>query len=302
MENELFDGALVQSSRVIYTPSPFARANLIHLQEAGRLQARSPHESRRTGLSSYLCFTVLSGAGELEYDGSSFDLFAGDCVFLDCRRPYLHRTGDRLWQLRWAHFNGPNMAAIYKKYQERGGKPCFTPRDSDAFAALLADLHKIAASEDYLRDMRLYEKLTALLTLLMEESWQPEAAPRPGGKKQNAQQVKEYLDAHFAEPVTLDALAERFYISKYYLTRVFREQFGISVGGYLTRLRITHAKQLLRFSDLPVEQIGRACGLRDANYFSRVFRKVEGAAPGEYRRRWAAGQGAGPGAPRSRPR
>ena len=43
LENELFDGALVQSSRVIYTPSPFARANLIHLQEAGRLQARSPH-------------------------------------------------------------------------------------------------------------------------------------------------------------------------------------------------------------------------------------------------------------------
>ena len=206
MENELFDGALVQSSRVIYTPSPFARANLIHLQEAGRLQARSPHESRRTGLSSYLCFTVLSGAGELEYDGSSFDLSAGDCVFLDCRRPYLHRTGDRLWQLRWAHFNGPNMAAIYKKYQERGGKPCFTPRDSGAFAALLADLHKIAASEDYLRDMRLNYACKLLVSSHLSVA---RIAALSG----------------FSDPL--------------HFTKMFKAQYGVTPGGY----RLDHAGQ-----------------------------------------------------------
>ena len=123
MKTPFFDGKLVHSRRVIYTPSPFARSNLIHLQEVGSLQARQPHTSTRKGLASYLFFWVESGSGELEYEGAWHELHAGDCVFLDCQRPYQHRTGDDLWQLHWVHFYGPNMAAIYKKYQERGGQP-----------------------------------------------------------------------------------------------------------------------------------------------------------------------------------
>ncbi len=42
----------------------------------------------------------------------------------------------------------------------------------------------------------------------------------------------------------------------------------------------------LRFTDLPIEKIGQECGMSDANYFSRVFKKTEGVAPGEYRKAW----------------
>lgn len=127
MDTPLFDGELVHARRMIYTPSAFAKSNLVHLQEVGQLQARSPHASTRQGLASYLFFVVESGSGTLEYEGETRVLSAGDCVFLDCRRPYRHYTGDDLWQLRWAHFYGPNMAAIYKKYRERGGQPSFHP-------------------------------------------------------------------------------------------------------------------------------------------------------------------------------
>ena len=96
------------------------------------MQARQPHTSTRKGLASYLFFWVESGSGELEYEGAWHELHAGDCVFLDCQRPYQHRTGDDLWQLHWVHFYGPNMAAIYKKYQERGGLPCFRAADLPA--------------------------------------------------------------------------------------------------------------------------------------------------------------------------
>ena len=85
---------------------------------------------------------------------------------------------------------------------------------------------------------------------------------------------------------SLDALAERFYINKFYLTRVFKDQFGLSVTSYLTQLRITQAKRLLRFTDKSVENVAQECGLNDANYFSRLFKKVEGTTPGEYRRQW----------------
>ena len=144
MKTPFFDGKLVHSRRVIYTPSPFARSNLIHLQEVGSLQARQPHTSTRKGLASYLFFWVESGSGVLEYEGAWHELHAGDCVFLACQRPYQHRTGDDLWQLHWVHFYGPNMAAIYKKYQERGGLPCFRAADPGGYAALLDELYALA--------------------------------------------------------------------------------------------------------------------------------------------------------------
>lgn len=286
METPLFDGELVHSRRIIYTPSPFARTSLLHLQEVGSLQARQPHTSERQGLASYLFFLVESGSGTLTYENIHRPLHAGDCVFLDCSKPYQHRTGPDLWQLRWAHFYGPNMGAIYRKYQERGGQPSFHARDVSRFRALLDTLYELAASDEYVRDMQIYGGLVNLLTLLMKESWQPGAGHVVQGKKQNVQEVKDYLDTHYTERITLDALSEKFYINKFYLTRVFKEQFGLPVTGYLVQLRITHAKRMLRFTNLSMEAIAQKCGLCDANYFSRLFKKVEGITPGEFRRQW----------------
>lgn len=282
----LFHGELVQSARIIYTPSNFARTNLLHLQETGELQARQPHTSSRQHLLSYLFFLVLGGAGTLTYDGAVTPLRAGDCVFLDCRRPYSHRTSEQLWTLKWAHFYGPNLAGIYDKYVERGGRAVFRPAETAPFRARLDELYALAAGSDHIRDMRICESLTALLTLLMAESWRPESGAPAAGKKQSLQQVKDYLDQHYTERITLDGLAARFFINKFYLTRIFKEQFGLSVGGYLAQVRVTHAKQLLRFTDLSVEQVGVACGIEEPSYFARVFKKVEGLAPGEYRQLW----------------
>lgn len=286
MDSPMFDGELVHSSRILYTPSPFARTNLLHLQEVGSLQARQPHASARQGLASYLVFLVESGSGTLEYEGARRSLQAGDCVFLDCRKPYRHHTGEDLWQLRWAHFYGPNMGGIYKKYEERGGQPSFRTDRPQRYRDLLQELYALAGSGDYVRDMQICARLFDLLTLLMEESWHPGRGRVRRGKQQSVQEIKDYLDTHYTEKITLDDLAERFYINKFYLTRVFKEQFGLSVTSYLVQLRITQAKRLLRFSDASMEAVAQECGLHDANYFSRLFKKIEGITPGEYRRRW----------------
>ena len=63
MDTSLFHGNLVTTSRILYTPSTFAKTSLLHLQEIGSLQAQKPHTSRRENLSSYLFFLVLSGYG-----------------------------------------------------------------------------------------------------------------------------------------------------------------------------------------------------------------------------------------------
>lgn len=277
--------SIVSSNRVLYTPSAFARSSLLHLQEIGTLQALAPHTSSRSNLQSYLFFTVLSGSGELVYDGKKYELKKGDMVFIDCRKPYSHTTDLNLWSLRWCHFYGPTLSFVYEKYVERGGRPTFRPEETAPFLSTLDSLYKLASGSDYIRDMRINEELNRLCTLLMEQSWHPEEASS-APKKTSVIDVKEYLEQHYAEKISLDELSKQFFINKYYLTRVFKEQFGQSITAYLTSLRITHAKQLLRFSEKSVEEIGLECGLGQLHYFSRVFKEVEGVPPSIYRSQW----------------
>lgn len=314
MDQELFNpqSSSVTSSRILYTPSTFARTSLLHLQEVGSLQAIHPHTSTRTNLTSFLCFVVLSGTGSLTYEGITYPLSAGDCVFIDCRKAYSHSTGyatcekdtvasqdsirtetfnydgslaPSLWSLQWCHFYAPSLPAIYEKYKERGGSPVFHPDDPAQFTTILTDLYSLASSSDYIRDMRINELLSSLLTLLMEQSWHPESKT-VSRKRLELVEVKNYLDEHYAEKIVLDELAEKYYINKYYLTKIFKETYGSTISNYLIAMRITKAKQLLRFTDMTVDEIGSVVGMSDANYFSRMFRKVEGISPREYRKQW----------------
>ncbi|MDO4308125.1 MAG: AraC family transcriptional regulator [Eubacteriales bacterium] len=290
MEFPLFTNnpnSIVTSDRILYTPSSFAKASLLYLQEIGSLVANRPHVSRRSNLESYLFFVVLEGAGELIYGDDTFYLKAGDCVFLNCyEKTYAHSTDPKdLWSLSWIHFNGMTLPAIYEKYRSRGGKTVFHPSSLEKFSELHKKLFQTASSTDYIRDMKVNAGLNELLTLLMNESWNPEEV---NGKKQKRDMlpIKRYLDEHYNEKIVLDKLASVFYINKFYMTRIFKEQFGISINSYLQQVRITHAKQMLRFTDATLENIGVTCGIGEPNYFSRMFKSVEGITPSEYRKRW----------------
>ena len=312
MHSNLFTSSpSVQSSRILYTPSPFARSSLLHLQEVGSLTAIRPHTSKREKLQSYLCFMVEDGEGELVYEGKKYELRSGDVVFIDCRKAYSHSTGmnlnAELWSLRWCHFYGPSMPAIYAKYCERGGLPVIRGADVSVdlacgadmgrrddvscgadvsqYAAILTDIYTLASSSDYIRDMRINGKLNDLLTLLMESSWHREAHTN-APKKMEISRVKSFLDEHYKEKLSLESVASHFFIDKHYLARLFKEQYGVTLVTYLQQVRITHAKRMLRFTDKSIEEIGLECGIGELNYFSRVFKKLEGVSPSEFRRVW----------------
>ena len=320
MVNNLFTSSpSVRSSRILYTPSPFARSSLLHLQEVGSLTAIKPHTSKREKLQSYLCFMVEDGEGELVYEGKKYDLKSGDVVFIDCRKAYSHSTGMNLnaglWSLRWCHFYGPSMPAIYAKYCERGGLPVIRGGDMgrgddmargadmgrgvdmghgddmargadvSQYSTILTDIYTLASSSDYIRDMRINGKLNDLLTLLMESSWHREAHTN-APKKMDISLVKSFLDEHYKEKLSLESVASHFFIDKHYLARLFKEQYGVTLVTYLQQVRITHAKRMLRFTDKSIEEIGLECGIGELNYFSRVFKKLEGVSPSEFRRVW----------------
>lgn len=177
------------------------------------------------------------------------------------------------------------MASIYNKYCERGGRPVFTPEDSAPFFSVLSELTSVAKSTDYMRDMRINALLSELMVCIMSESWHPEDKALPN-KRASVLDVKTYIDEHYNEQIVLDELASRSYISKYYLTHSFKDQFGMTINSYLQSVRITHAKQLLRFSDKTLEQISVEIGINDPAYFSRLFKNIEGVSPSVYREQW----------------
>lgn len=284
------DSTVVSSDRVIYTPSDFARTNLNYLQEVGRLTALQIHESHRRELSSYLFFMVLSGSGILTVEGITYDMHAGDCAFVDCMQSYTHKSSSDLWELKWVHFNGPTMIGIYNKYWERGGHSTFTPSQQEfqKLSDCLSSIQNTAASSSYIRDMEINEQLTSLLTILMCNSWNPEQSKKASAKRKDLLSIREYLDSHYTETIKLDEVAQKFYINKYYLTRIFKEQYGTTISNYLTQLRITNAKKHLRYTDYSIEQVGAMCSYKDANFFIRTFKGLEGVTPGEFRRKWRA--------------
>ena len=276
----------VSSSRIIYTPSTFARSSLIHLQETGTLQALYSHKSERQNLSSCLFFTVLSGSGALVYEDRSYNLNLGDCVFIDCRKNYAHSTDDDLWSLQWCHFYGPNMNAIYQKYQERGGKPVFRSSQLQHYKSILDKLYSIANSPDYVRDMRIHEKLSSLLILLMEDAWdEDKSTDHTSITITDIQEIKEYLDTHFKDKITLDQLSSHFYINKSYMQSLFKDRYGSTINAYLNQVRITYVKQQLRFTDKTIEVLAEELHI-DPPYLSRMFKKIEGISPSAFRQSW----------------
>ena len=99
------------------------------------------------------------------------------------------------------------------------------------------------------------------------------------------EQAIEYFKQHYHEEVSIEQLAQRLYISPAYLSRLFKRKLNSSPSQCLIEIRIKEAKRLLIQTTLCVQDIAGAVGISDSKYFSRLFKKVEGITPVEYRRK-----------------
>ena len=100
------------------------------------------------------------------------------------------------------------------------------------------------------------------------------------------EQVKHYIDSHYAEDLTLEHLAQRFHISPYHLAHLFKQQTHFSPIQYMIRRRIGEAQSLLINTHYSITQIATLVGYHNANYFSTLFTKMIGTSPSAYRTFW----------------
>ena len=96
--------------------------------------------------------------------------------------------------------------------------------------------------------------------------------------------VRQYIDRHYKENITLDLLAEKASINKYYMAHAFKREYGVSPIHYLIACRIREGKRLLSETDLSLSQIATVLGFSSPSYFSQSFRSAEGISPTEYRK------------------
>ena len=96
--------------------------------------------------------------------------------------------------------------------------------------------------------------------------------------------VKQYMDEHFTEDISLDTLAGLSHMNKHYLVHAFNKEVGCSPISYLLARRIAESKHLLENSNDSVSQVGLRLGFSSPSYFSQRFKKAVGITPMEYRR------------------
>lgn len=90
--------------------------------------------------------------------------------------------------------------------------------------------------------------------------------------------------AHIEEDVSVRSLSEKLYISKAYLSELFKQSTGISLLEYITMVKIERAKYLLLSGTLKNYEVADRLGFKDHEYFSKIFKKVSGLSPNEFRK------------------
>lgn len=95
--------------------------------------------------------------------------------------------------------------------------------------------------------------------------------------------IKNYIDSHYSENITLDFLSNLTYVNKFHLVHLFTKEMGISPINYLINKRIDESKNLLSNTNYSIRDISSIVGFSNSSYFSQMFKKITGISPKDFR-------------------
>lgn len=253
---------------------------------------------RRT-FSVYDLIFVTQGTLFMTENEQKYEVREGEYILLS---PGLEHYGHQACledtKIMWLHFQGEregiqqkagevDWSSIYKK----DGTYTEAPQFMLSFPVLgkvknvelvlnglyrLFALNNIPSPENKLRQQLLFSE--CLITL------QKEVFSIPTAAEQVTEQIVEYVHEHYDKPFTMKSVSQKLLFHQDYLTRCMQQTMGITPLQYLNQYRMNMAKTLIGSSSLRMVDIARQCGMDDAAYFSKLFRKTEGISPTEYRR------------------
>lgn len=228
-------------------------------------------------------FGILGGKGFFRVESQQFPLRPGDLVivnpytlhtelsFVDSPLEYIVMGIEGVWfqdagsaeEERYFHLTADRLEGDYQFYLESILRECEGRREG--FLDVCAGLAQ------------------AFLALLRRQIAQRSLSPNRTRSNSECARIKRYMDEHYSENITLDALAAQAHISKHYLIHAFNKEVGCSPISYLLARRIAEGKHLLETFDLSVRQISLSLGFSSPSYFTQRFKKAVGLSPMEYR-------------------
>lgn len=276
------------SNRSLHTPSNFAKQNLLYVQEVGYLQSLKPHLCTREKLDSFLFLVVLEGQGTVRIRDRNLTISAGDCVFIDCMEHYEHISDEEhAWKLAWVHFNGHCVRGYYELFLKyNGSNHAFHVKDKESWFELIQKLLDLQKERTVMAELYAAEELLRLLNRTMD------AVAGSGlvegfEEQQIAEDARELINEKYHQSDILSLLEDSLQKPYSELNTVFQKKFGISIEEYIGNRRYNAAKEMLRFSVKPMEEVAMESGIGDVIAMEQMFCSKEEMTADEYRRRWA---------------
>ena len=226
---------------------------------------------------------VLAGHGCLQIDGHSFNVSAGDAFLIPAGQvSYYEASQDDPWAYAWINFLGFQSQNYLHRIM-------ISAEEGYILRHLPVEKYKAAVFEllSYQDDststfFAVNSILMRMLSFLFADIGFQEGA---WGQQHAADKIRFYLDMNYSNNLKLKDAAAALGYHPHYLTRIFKERFGIAPKQYLIDLKVKKACGLLRSTNLPVSVVAESLGFEDVLAFSRQFRQALGQSPSQYRRK-----------------
>ena len=236
------------------------------------------------------CYLLLVSEGSvtLEYEGGNVLVNPGSAVLLGPGGCRFAQTGSAVPQIVGCHFP-LGMLHDLKTTAGRDFGRLFAPGEHTVLYApvqwqsrirtLLEMMASASTEQDYPGPLYLLLILHYVEQECIAES---SAVARP--HNETVEQICAYLAANYRQKLSLTEVAAQFYLSPYYLSRLFRRVTGQSIVDYINNRRIEAAQKLLETTELSISAVAEQTGFASAAHFRRVFREVMGTGPLQYRK------------------
>jgi AraC-like DNA-binding protein len=232
-------------------------------------------------LDEYQMIYIPEGSGFFETKKQKIQIEGGSVILLTPGLWHRFRPNPKIgWREYWVGFAGPAFKAIFDA--KFFSKPyVFRTRQSagilDTFELLIA-----AAQEN---GPALQQNMAALTSLLLAQLYSSTFAHPATAKEASGmvQRAKEMMLSQETQDLPLEETARRLGTSYSNFRRTFREHTGVAPHQYRLHLKLSHARNLLRNSELSIKEIACQSGFEDEQYFRRFFKKTLGKTPTQYR-------------------
>ncbi|WNQ12659.1 helix-turn-helix domain-containing protein [Paenibacillus aurantius] len=247
----------------------------------------------------YDLLVVAGGCLYMTEEGKEYELREGDMLLLEPGRQHWgHRPVDEITEIYWVHFLHSDpvrrlpagdvpWSRLLPQDTDRDLTPTpqylYLPKHGKVQLAVLRPL--LERMVELHRAFSLGSAVS-LHAHLAEFFVRLQGAAR-GGQGSRSQLISEkavdYLRRHAGEPFQAKRMEEELHFQFDYLSRCLKKHTGLSPLQYLNRLRIGRANELLENTDLTIQEIGDRVGVGNGNYFIRLYRRLTGMTPGEFR-------------------